>query len=79
MNIYMTLCPNMCSELPGREMRYRFWAGTKERGVTKDGPGWGGGGEASGADNRYFLFVANTGVATVEWRWKKIKSENHSE
>lgn len=41
MSMYMTLCPNMCSELPGREERHRYWGGIKERGVKKRGPGAG--------------------------------------
>lgn len=67
MDIYMTLCPNRGSGLPGKEQRYRFWAGIKEKGVTNDGPGWEvAEGRASGADNGYFLLVANAGVATGE-------------
>lgn len=57
----------MCSELPGREERHRFWGGVKERGATKSGPGWGCGGVGDVvADDRYFLLVSNIGEATVE-------------
>lgn len=58
----MTLCPNMCSELPRREERRRLWGGMKERGVTKGGPSVGCGdmGDVSGADDGHFLLVVNT-------------------
>lgn len=57
MGIDITLCPNMCSVLPRREERHRFWGGMKERGFTKRGPsvGCGGIGDVSGADDRHLL------------------------
>lgn len=65
----MTLCLNMCSALPRREERHRFWGGMKG-GVTKGGPsvGCGGMGDVSGADDRHLLLGVITRYAKVDWR-----------